>query len=100
MKTISYTKILSILLITIPLSACVTTAPITLPDGSQGRVIRCDGAMLNISDCAVKAGRICPLGYDVYNGSEDSHGVFGGSSTAFFGGDAVTRSMIVRCHRG
>jgi hypothetical protein len=100
MKTISYTKIIRICLITFALSGCVTTAPITLPDGSQGRVIRCDGAVLNISDCAVKAGRVCPLGYDVEGAGEDSHGMFGGSSSAFFGGDAITRSMIVRCHRG
>jgi hypothetical protein len=79
------------------LCACTTSRPITLPDGSQGRMVGCSGVQHTMSSCYLKAGEICPNGYDIVGGGQGD----GPNSTAAgligpYG--SIDRELVVRCH--
>jgi hypothetical protein len=80
------------------LTGCTTARPIGLPSGDQGEIIRCNGIQHSLEDCYIKAGEVCPNGYDVLTGGE----TFGpNSKLAALGGNnvgAIDRSLIVHCH--
>lgn len=90
--------------------ACTTSRPITLPSGEQGRLIGCGGIQHSFADCYVKAGEICPHGYDVLlqNGEAQPFAVSSGGFSASpaaasggysaFSGSSVQRTLMVQCH--
>lgn len=92
------------------LAACVSSKPLTLPDGSQGFAVKCDGHFHDMADCMAEAGRMCPTGYDVLDGATEStpfamsngyasgnaYGAHAGSTS--YAGTMVFRNMMVRCH--
>jgi hypothetical protein len=80
------------------LGSCTTAQPITLPDGSQGQLVRCGGIQHSMADCFAMAGQICPRGYDIVDERGEAHPfvVSGGYST--IAGTSVHRSLMVRCH--
>jgi hypothetical protein len=96
------TRLISILGI-VSLPACTTSTPTVLPDGTKGIMIACPGMENSMGSCFVKAGQLCPSGYDVINQSEESHPVFGAggapaSGFSMYGADVVRRNLMVRCH--
>jgi len=84
--------------------------PITLPDGSQGKLIGCGGIQHDMASCYLKAGEQCPNGYDIIDERGESHPfivssgqltgspayVQGGYTTV--GGSIINRTLMVRCH--
>jgi hypothetical protein len=87
----------AVLLLALPLAACVTARPLTLPDGSHGVAIRCNGAALDISSCYEQAGKSCPNGYDVMGANQESTPVLFASQYSLVAGRAAHRSLMVRC---
>ena len=80
------------------LCACTTARPIGLANGTKGQLIGCSGVQHSMNDCFIKAGEICPAGYDVVSGGE---GYGSNSKFAALGGNnvgAIDRSLIVHCH--
>lgn len=86
-----------ILSIALPLTACVTARPLTLPDGSHGIAIRCNGAALDMSSCYEQAGKSCPKGYEVVGADQESSPVLFASQYSLVAGRASHRSLMVRC---
>ncbi len=80
------------------LSACTTVRPMTLSDGSQGQRIACSGVQHSMDDCYVKAGQVCPGGYDVAGGGQGygTNSILAASGGTNLG--PIDRSLIVRCH--
>jgi hypothetical protein len=78
------------------LAACTTARPMTLPDGSQGAMIGCSGVQHTMSRCYLKAGELCPRGYDVIAGGQ---GQGPNAATAALIGvyGSIDRELIVRC---
>ena len=73
------------------LTGCVTARPLTLPNGEQGQVISCNGMARSISDCYVKAGEVCPSGYDVVDASGESHPTIVATGGSLVGGSMISR---------
>ncbi len=80
------------------LAACVTARPLTLPNGAQGQVVRCNGMARSMADCYVKVGEVCPSGYDVVDASGESRPTIIATGNSLVGGSRVSRSLIVQCH--
>ena len=88
------------------LASCISSRSLTLPDGSQGFAIKCDGHFHDMTDCMAEAGKMCPTGYDVLSGDTDTTPFAAGSAYAAgnhagsttYAGTMVFRSMMVRCH--
>jgi len=79
------------------LSACVTSRPIMLADGTRGFAINCPGDAREISECTDKAARACAGAYRMV----DRDGSLIGSSippaiNVFYMG-AVHRTLIIKC---
>jgi hypothetical protein len=103
-------KLALLLLLACCLSACTFSRPMTLPDGSRGQMITCHGSLNSMSNCMVKAGEICPGGYDVLNGDQESQPFmastggfsatrnYASGSYGTYGGTIAHRSLMVRCH--
>jgi len=86
------------LLMTMILAGCVTAHPLTLPNGAQGQVISCNGMARSISDCYVKAGEVCPLGYDIVDANGESHPMIVATGGDLVAGSVISRSLMVHCH--
>lgn len=93
-------------LLTLGLTACATSAPIHLPDGSMGHNVNCGGAAMNYSHCMAKAGELCGAkGYEIVNreGGAVPFGLASGHANpyqaGFYGqsGMIVSRNILVRC---
>lgn len=69
----------------------------TLPDGSRGQLIGCGGIQNDMATCFVKAGQICPNGYDVLN-SQEGNGPNSAAAALIGVYGAIDRQLIVRCH--
>lgn len=94
------------------LSACITSKPMHLPDGSLGHSITCGGQIYAFSDCFEKAGELCGAkGYDIVNANGEilpyshSSGSIAGNKAGFAGGFQsqsgafVNRSLFVKCKK-
>jgi hypothetical protein len=80
------------------LTGCVSSRPVTLPDGTQGISIRCPGAARDIADCMNEAARICGGPYHVYGSDQTDVGgamAPAGNGAVFVRG--IHRTMIVSC---
>jgi hypothetical protein len=87
-----------VLLTTGLLSACVTERPVSLPNGTQGYAIRCDGAARDISYCMNEAAKVCGGKYQILDRDGNVAGgaaVAAGNSAVFVQG--VHRTLIVSC---
>jgi hypothetical protein len=71
--------------------------PITLPDGSQRRLIGCGGIQHDMLSCYVKAGEVCPAGYDIITASQ-GNGPNSAAASLIGGPSGIDRSLLVRCH--
>lgn len=63
-------KKMAVLLGLCALTACTTSRQITLPDGSQGKMVQCNGTLNDMASCQIEAGKACPAGYTVIDGNE------------------------------
>lgn len=89
----------AVLALSLLLSACATSQPIYLPDGSAGHAINCDGSAMSWSLCFQKAGELCGAsGYTILERSDDK--AASATVTPQWGavGAVVTRSMLVKCN--
>lgn len=93
------------------LTACVTNSPAYMPDGSQGQLVTCGGALFAYTDCLKRAGELCgENGYKIItadaNASRYSTASGGwsansmGGSGGFSGssGTITNRSVMIRCN--
>jgi hypothetical protein len=86
-------------LVVVSLAGCgVTSRPLTLPSGQHGQAIACPGAVRSMADCYVKAGEVCPAGYDIVDAGSEAHPMVVATSGTLVGGSVVSRSLIVQCH--
>ena len=83
------------------LTGCVSAKPLTLPDGSQGHRIRCDGSALSWGSCAAKAGELCVNGYDIVfsNNENNFTSTLSGTEYGLFANanNVNYREMFVKC---
>ena len=80
------------------LSACITSRPVALPNGTKGYAIECSGAARDISDCMNKAAEVCGGKYQIL----DRDGNVAGGAIAPVGNGsvfvpAIKRTLIVSC---
>jgi hypothetical protein len=69
------------LLSTFVFFGCATSTPTIAPDGTQAISIRCGG--LSPDSCVVKAGEVCPSGYEVLSSNDAKYlGQVGTSSVS------------------
>jgi len=80
------------------LKSDVTARPLTLPNGQPGQAISCPGTVRTIADCYIKAGEVCPAGYDIVDASGEAHPMVVASGGTLVGGSVVSRSLLVQCH--
>jgi hypothetical protein len=85
------------LVIAAGLTGCVSATPTTLPDGTAGQIIRCNGRYSSIADCYQKAGETCPAGYDIVGGAAEAQPFAVASGGTFAAGATASRSMLVHC---
>jgi hypothetical protein len=85
-------------LLCLALAACVTARPLTLPNGQSGQAISCPGTARSVADCYIKAGEVCPHGYDIVDASGEAHPVVFATNGTLVAGSIVNRSMMVQCH--
>jgi hypothetical protein len=79
-------------------AGCVTSRPVSLPDGTQGLAIKCPGAARDIADCMNEAARLCGGKYQVLDRDGNVSGgaaIASGNSAVFVQG--VQRTLIVKC---
>jgi hypothetical protein len=86
------------ILAAVALAGCVTARPLTLPNGQQGEVIRCNGMARSMADCYEKAGATCPKGYDIVDANGEAHPMIVANNSSLIGGSVVHRSLMVQCH--
>lgn len=68
-------RFLVLVLAAIGLTACAVPAKSVIgPDGKQAYVLTCSGYMRDRQDCLVKAGQVCPSGYNVVDDSSQTSG--------------------------
>lgn len=60
-------------LLALMLAGCSTSNTVTLPDGTAGRVVRCNGTMNSVAGCYEEAGKACPAGYRILD-EQQEHG--------------------------
>jgi hypothetical protein len=83
------------------LSGCVFVVgakPVSLPDGTQGYAIRCNGAARDISDCMNEAARVCGGKYKIFGSDQNDVGGVSapvGNGAIFVRG--IQRTMLVSC---
>jgi hypothetical protein len=80
------------------LAGCTFVRPVTLPSGEPGEMISCNGAALSMADCYLKAGTICPAGYDVVDAGGSSTPTLVATPRLIVAGNSSLRFMMVRCH--
>lgn len=76
----------------------VHATPVSLPDGTQGYAIHCNGAVRDVADCMNEAARICGGKYKIFG--EDQNDT--GGAMAPMGNGAVFvrghhRTLLVTC---
>jgi hypothetical protein len=81
----------------LPLAGCISASPTILPDGTRGYAIRCNGTARDIQDCYMRAGEMCPGGYDVVNAASESRPFVVASPSGLIGGAGQNRSILVGC---
>lgn len=83
----------------IAISGCTkpTAAPLILPDGGAGLIIRCGGSNLLISDCYTKAGEMCPIGYSIVTSDTSDQPSFMATPTIAIASSYTAREMLVKC---
>lgn len=80
------------------LAGCITSRPVTLPNGAEGLAINCPGTARDIADCMNRAGKECGGPYRILTRE-------GGTVTAvampigqnIFFASGTKRTMIVQC---
>jgi len=80
------------------LAGCVTSRPVSLPNGVQGFAISCPGADRDIADCMNRAGKECNGPYSVVTqdgGTFTAGAIPVGQNVFFVAG--VQRTLIVQC---
>lgn len=86
------------ILIVLLLGGCVTSKPVSLPDGQVGHIISCDGGVQDISACMNKAAELCGGAYNVISQDQYMIGttsvVYGNTATAT---GAIERKLVVAC---
>ena len=89
------------------LTACVTDSPSYLPDGSQGQLVTCGGALFAYTDCLKRAGDICgPNGYKIITNDANATPYSttsagwnaGGGGISSSSGMITNRSVMIRCN--
>ncbi len=87
-------------LVALAASACVTSRPVALPNGTQGFAIRCPGAARDIADCMNEAARICGGKYQIL---DPEGNVVGGAAVPVGNGaiwaNSMHRTLIVSCQQ-
>jgi hypothetical protein len=79
---------LLVLSLALPLAACAVPATqITGPDGRPAYVLKCSGMGRDRQDCLVKAGELCPSGYNVVDDNSSTHGA------------VVVNNAVILAHR-
>lgn len=80
------TSIFSSIFITVIISGCATSIPISSPSGKMGHAINCSA--VTIAQCYQKAGEMCGgRGYIILNQKNQSAGFFTGAD----------KSLVVEC---
>jgi hypothetical protein len=79
------------------LSACATSRPVKLADGTKGFAINCSGATRDIAECTHKASETCAGAYQMVdrNGSVVGSSIPPANNVYYMG--AVHRTLIIRC---
>ncbi len=85
--------------VVLPLAGYVTARPLTLPNGAQGQVVRCNGMARSMADCYAKAGEVCPSGYDIVDASGESRPMIIATGSSLIGGVAIPDCPVPSCHR-
>lgn len=75
------------------LGGCVTSKPVSLPNGNQGLAINCSGRF-DLSDCMNKAAQVCGGPYQVIDGNSEGSGAVTVGNTFV---QAHKRMLIVSC---
>ena len=78
------------------LVGCATARPLTLPNGTQGQAVSCNTAGLSMADCYVKAGQVCPAGYDILDAEGEAHPLIVASGSSLVAGSIVSRSLLIK----
>jgi hypothetical protein len=91
---------LSAVFLSTALTACASASQTYAPDGRPAYTLNCSGLARTWGACYEKAGNLCgPSGYDVLAGGSEGGAVIGGSGNGFFGGSAISRSMLIACKK-
>lgn len=79
------------------LSACVTSRPVMLSNGSRGLAINCPGAARDFAECMGRAAKACGGSYQVVDrdGSVLGSAIQPASNVFYMG--AVHRTVIIKC---
>ena len=85
----------------VALAGCVTSRPVSLPDGGRGFAINCPGVARDIADCMNEAAKVCGGKYQVVT----RDGLVAGGVVTPVGNGAVFaqgvhRTLIVSCGPG
>jgi hypothetical protein len=79
------------------LSACVTSRPIMLSNGSQGLAISCAGAARDYGECMSKAAKACGGAYRMVDRDGSVLGSANPPANNVFYMGAVHRTLIITC---
>jgi hypothetical protein len=80
------------------LMGCVTSRPVSLPNGTKGIAVNCPGMARDIADCMNEAAKVCGGKYEILT----REGLVAGGATTQVGNSAlyvqgVKRTLIVHC---
>ncbi len=99
------TIIAALLIVSVSLLAgCVISEPITLPDGTQGLSIECDGQVQGLAACYKKAAEECGTkGYTVVKEDREQSrsGDVYADEDSLYGteGEVINRWIMIKCGR-
>lgn len=82
------------------ISACASSKPIYLTDGTEGYAIDCSGSANNWGNCLEEAGKLCgAAGYERIDQASDKGVMVSGNQFGVYGGSTISRTMVIRCKR-
>jgi len=76
----------------------VHATPVSLPDGTQGYAIHCNGTARDVADCMNEAARVCGGKYKIFGQDQnDTGGAIAPVGSGFVAVRGIKRTLLVTC---
>lgn len=83
------------------LGGCVSATRLATPDGRQGYLVECSGAMQDWEACFTRADQLCKdQGYDMFAQADEANALIASEPSYFRNHPTTHRTMVIACRQG